>query len=145
MLGLAVVSVAAGHARTPGKAGLRGVINPARAEQNWMLECQGCHRPDGDGSLQTAPAMVGFVSTFLSVPGGREYLARVPGVATAPLPDDQLAELLNWTLQRFDAGHLPQDFRPYTSSEMAEWRQRPLRIEAAALRRQLIEHINNGG
>ena len=38
--------------------------------------------------------MAGFVARFLQVPGGREYLARVPGVATAALSDADLAEAI---------------------------------------------------
>jgi hypothetical protein len=120
-----------------------GVPDPERASQNWMLECQGCHRPDGTGTLETAPAMRGAIATFLAVPGGRQYLAQVPGVATAALPDDELAELLNWTLQRFDPAHVPANFQPYTPREMATLRHAPLRIEAAVLRRRLIAQIES--
>ena len=73
----------------------------ARARQNWILTCQGCHRADATGTPQTTPTMAGFVAKFLQVPGGREYLARVPGVATAALTDAELAEVLNWSLVRF--------------------------------------------
>jgi hypothetical protein len=120
-----------------------GVPNPERASQNWMLECQGCHRPDATGTPETAPAINGVIATFLSVPGGRHYLAQVPGVATAALPDDQLAELLNWTLQHFDPVHVPTNFQPYTPREMAQLRHTPLRIEAAALRRRLVAQIES--
>src|SRR5436309_6952407 len=87
-----------------------GVANPQRAWQNWTLNCQGCHRPDGSGSAGTAPSLAGTVSKFLTVPGGREYLGRVPGVATSALPSADLAELMNWMLWRFDRQHLPADF-----------------------------------
>ena len=68
-----------------------GVPNPQRAWQNWTLNCQGCHRPDGSGSEGTAPSLAGTVSKFLNVPGGRDYLGRVPGVATSPLGNADLA------------------------------------------------------
>lgn len=119
-----------------------GVSDPARARVNWMLKCQGCHRPDASGSPTTAPAMAGAVARFLEAPGGREYLARVPGVATTPLPDDQLAELLNWSLLTFDPGHVPAGFKPYTAEEIGRLRKYPLRTEAPAVRASLVAGID---
>jgi len=114
-----------------------GVFAPARAQNNWMLHCQGCHLASGDTQTRNAPPLAGQVSRVLAVAGGREYLARVPGVATTPLPDDQLAELLNWTLARFDPQHLPPDYRPYTAQEIHRLRQLPLRTEAGSVRASL--------
>jgi hypothetical protein len=54
----------------------------------------------------------------LWVPGGREYLCRVPGVATSPLSNDDLADVMNWMLWRFDKEHLPAAFRPFTAAEI---------------------------
>jgi mono/diheme cytochrome c family protein len=118
-------------------AGTPGVESEARAKMNWLLSCQGCHQPDASGSAGGAPSMVGDVARFLSVEGGREYLTRVPGVANAGLSDDQLAELLNWTLATFDKDHLPADFAPYTKEELAVGRARPLVSEAPLLREAL--------
>ena len=119
-----------------------GVANETLALQHYMLQCQGCHRPDGTGTMTTAPPMTGMVARFLAVPGGREYLARVPGVATAVLTDAQLAELLNWTLYRFDATHVPASFQPYTASEVGALRRHPLRTEAKVLRARLITELD---
>lgn len=114
----------------------------ARARQNWILTCQGCHRADATGTPQTTPTMAGFVAKFLQVPGGREYLARVPGVATAALPDAELAEVLNWSLVRFDPANIPAGFQPYTAAEVGRLRQTPLRTEAAVLRASLVARFN---
>lgn len=92
--------------------------------------------------METAPSLAGMVARFTNVPGGREYLARVPGVATAPLSDADLAELLNWTLWRFDAAHLQPDFKPYSAQELAGLRARPLRTEAARERARLLARLN---
>jgi len=116
-----------------------GVSNPQRAWQNWTLNCQGCHRPDGSGSAGTAPPLAGTVSKFLTVPGGREYLGRVPGVATSALSSADLADLMNWMFWRFDKEHLPADFKPFTAEEIAQLRTSPLRLEAAPMRAQLLE------
>jgi cytochrome c553 len=116
----------------------RGVENAQRAWQNWTLNCQGCHRLDGTGSATTSPSLAGTVAKFLWVPGGREYLGRVPGVATSPLSNADLAELMNWMLWRFDRQHLPATFEPYTAAEIGQLRTQPLRLEASQMRSDLL-------
>lgn len=135
-------STGATAATGPAAPAIPGVTNEALAHQHYMLQCQGCHRPDGTGTMATAPPMTGIVARFLAVPGGREYLGRVPGVATAVLTDAQLAELLNWTLYRFDAGHVPAGFKPYTATEIGALRRHPLRTEAKAVRAALITELD---
>ena len=116
-----------------------GVADPQRAWQHWTLNCQGCHRPDGTGSAGTAPSLAGTVARFLSVPGGREYLGRVPGVATSPLSDADLSEVMNWMLWRFDKEHLPAAFQPFTAAEIGRLRAAPLRLEASQMRAELLK------
>ena len=74
-----------------------------RPALDYALDCEGCHRADGTGTPGSVPALRDSVARFLAVPGGREYLARVPGVAQAPLDDAALAAVLNWMLDHFDA------------------------------------------
>jgi hypothetical protein len=110
------------------------------AQTMWMLNCQGCHRPDGQGTGSEVPAMPGVVARFLSVPGGREYLIRVPGVAASPLPDDSLTVLVNWMLEKFDRKNIPGDFTPYTSEEVSSFRKLgPYGAEAGAIRSALMQ------
>jgi hypothetical protein len=116
-----------------------GVDNPQRAWQHWTLNCQGCHRPDGTGSAGTTPSLAGTVGRFLTVPGGREYLGRVPGVATSPLSNADLSELMNWMLWRFDKEHVPADFQPFTAAELGRLRSSPLRLEASQMRAELLK------
>jgi mono/diheme cytochrome c family protein len=116
-----------------------GVDNPQRAWQHWTLNCQGCHRPDGTGSTGTAPSLAGAVARFLSVPGGREYLGRVPGVATSALSNADLSEVMNWMLWRFDKEHVPANFRPFTAAEIGQLRGAPLRLEASQMRAELLK------
>jgi cytochrome c553 len=119
-----------------------GVENAQRAWQHWTLNCQGCHRQDGSGSPGTAPGLAGTVARFLAVPGGREYLGRVPGVATSPLSDADLAEVMNWMLWRFDREHIPADFKAFTAAEVGALRQRPLRLEASQVRADLLRQAD---
>lgn len=114
-----------------------GVSHPARARVDYMLKCQGCHQPNGGGNAAHTPPLMGQVARFLSVPGGREFLARVPGVATTDLDDQHLAELLNWTLFRFDPGNVPATFKPYTAAEIGSLRKNPLRLDRLKTRNRL--------
>lgn len=109
-----------------------------RVWRHWALNCQGCHQPHGAGLPGATPPLRGVVARFTATPEGRTYLARVPGVANAPLSDADLAELLNWLLLRFDREHLSADFRPYQAAEVATLRSRPLRAEAALVRADLL-------
>lgn len=118
-----------------------GVPDVRRAWQDWTLNCQGCHRPDGDGSRATAPKLAGEVAKFLWVPGGREYLGRVPGIASSPLSDEALRQVVNWMLWRFDARDVPADFVPYTAREIGVLRGRPMRIGMAQMRRKLLRRV----
>ncbi|MGA2778946.1 MAG: c-type cytochrome [Steroidobacteraceae bacterium] len=133
---------------TPAVAGMApaaaavGVENPDRAWQHWTLNCQGCHRPDGHGSPGAAPDIAGAVAKFLRVGGGRDYLGRVPGVATSPLANNDLAEVLNWMLWRFDAADIPANFKPYTADEIGRLRAQPLRTEASQMRRELLAKMD---
>jgi cytochrome c2 len=142
-LSAAIGAAATGQAMNG--ATMPGVEKPARAHSNWILKCQGCHRADATGTPQTTPAMAGMIGSFLKTPEGRDYLARVPGVASAALPDAELAELLNWTLLRFDPAHVPKDFKPYTTNEVGKLRSRPLRTEAAAVRARILASLVSGG
>ncbi|HUY83069.1 MAG TPA: cytochrome c [Steroidobacteraceae bacterium] len=120
---------------------LPGVPDPRRAWRDWALNCQGCHRADGEGSSRTAPKLAGAVAKYLGVAGGREYIGRIPGIASSPLTDARLAEVVNWMLWRFDGRDLPAHFQPFTAAEIGRLRLRPLRLRAAAVRRELQRRI----
>jgi len=82
--------VGARGARPPPSSCWRRACRPRRHERpalDYAVTCQGCHRADGAGTPGTVPALAGSVGKFLRVPGGREFLVRVPGVAQAPLDD----------------------------------------------------------
>lgn len=122
---------------------MTGVPNPAQARIDYMLKCQGCHRPDGTGDMASTPPLKGMVARFLQVEGGREFVGRVPGVAMTDLGDRRLAQLLNWTLHRFDARHVPAGFQPYTEAEIGALRRDPLRLDRAPTRARLIARMRD--
>jgi len=120
---------------------LRGAT-PAVADPpiDYVLHCRGCHGPDGSGVSGGAPAFRGQVAKFVWVPGGREYLIRVPGTAQSELSDARVAALLNWLLREFSAAELPADFVPYSGAEVARHR-RPALVDVAGARHDLIRAI----
>lgn len=133
-----LAAVAAGAGVRASETDKRGVSDPQQARIDYMLKCQGCHRPDGSGDERSNPPMRNIVARFLEVPGGREFLGRVPGVATVDLDDQRLANLLNWTLYTYDPAHMPANFRPYSAAEIGALRRHPLRLERAATRAALV-------
>ena len=111
-----------------------------QAHINYMLHCQGCHLPDATGSPGSVPAMKDAVGYFLHSPEGREYLIRVPGVATSELTDAETAELMNWVLTTYSAAQLPPEFEPFTSEEVARLRKTP-EVDPATTRQQILENV----
>lgn len=133
MRGLAAGATLVAVALAAGPAG--AVSGP---ELDYTLECAGCHRADGSGTPGSVPALRDSVARFLAVPQGREYLARVPGAAQAPLDDAALAAVLNWMLGHFDGAHVPAAFVPYTAEEVGRLRKQPL-VDVEAERRRLVD------
>jgi hypothetical protein len=112
----------------------------ADPQTDYMLNCRGCHGPDGSGILDGAPSFRGQVAKFLWVPGGREYLIRVPGTAQTELSDARVAALLNWIVHEFSPNEVPAEFAPYTVEEVARLRRLPL-ADVVAVRRTLTQAI----
>ncbi|AZC24716.1 MULTISPECIES: hypothetical protein [Pseudomonas] len=128
-------------------AGWAGLLLAATAQAtgqeqlDYMLNCQGCHLPGGEGNPQRqVPGFPGQLGKFLQVPGGREYLVQVPGSALSGLSDQALAGVLNWMLARFSAAQLPDDFKPYTEAEVQAWR-RTVPADVEQVRNRLLQRI----
>ena len=107
---------------------------------NYILMCQGCHLADGAGTPEKVPALKNEMGRFLQVAGGREYLIQVPGTAQSPLTDKEVAAVLNWILHNFSRSELPADFTPYTTAEVARYRNEPL-ANASEVRTGLIHKL----
>jgi mono/diheme cytochrome c family protein len=105
----------------------------------YMLNCWGCHRPNGEGIPGTAPPLKGAVD-FLRVPGGREYLISVPGVALSPLSNQQAAAVMNWILRTFSKDRIHADFRPYSADEIAKARMTHL-LDIKKARAELVTEM----
>ena len=118
-----------------------GSVDSVHAQNNFMLHCQGCHRADGSGLPGSVPSMKNFVSNFLLVPGGREFLIRVPGSANSSLSDKDLAELLNWMLTELSEQALPKHFELYTEAEVKRVRASVL-VDVGAYRAELVAKMD---
>ncbi|OYY10072.1 MAG: cytochrome C, partial [Rhizobiales bacterium 35-68-8] len=53
----AAAVLAAGVAAGANESMMRGVPDPKQARIDYMLKCQGCHRPDGGGDDRSNPPM----------------------------------------------------------------------------------------
>jgi len=120
---------------------LGGPAAPAAADPrlDYMLQCQGCHRADGSGSPGGVPDLREHLGDFATMPGGREYLVRVPGSAQSPLSDGELAAVLNWMIRRFGSADAADGFVPFSADEVGRVR-RPL-ADVEAVRRGLLDRI----
>jgi len=106
---------------------------------NYMLQCQGCHGPDGRGEPGHVPAIRATLVPLASLPDGRRYLVQVPGVAQSTLSDPELAALLNWTIETL--GRVtPERFAAFTPAEVARYRHEPL-VEVSATRARLMRKL----
>ena len=119
--------------------GLQAEATYSNSKFMYQMYCQGCHGPDGAGG-SSVPRLKGHMGTFLNTPAGRAYLSQVPGAATSPLNDAQLAMVLNWMIIEFGESSAPTDFEPYTASEVATLRQNPLN-EVERYRQAILEEI----
>lgn len=117
-----------------------GHANDQRAAINYMLHCQGCHLPEAEGFPGKVPRINGFIGNFLGSSEGREYLIQVPGVATAGLDDADVAELMNWMINKFGAEQLPDGFDSYTTEEVARLRRSP-ELSPNATRSRILREL----
>jgi mono/diheme cytochrome c family protein len=97
----------------------------------------GCHGRDGSGQPGRVPSLRRTLLPLSSLPQGREFLIRVPGVAQAPLSDEDIAAVLNWMLRHVSDVAVGTGFQDYSAAEVHRQRSRPLSGVRAARRRLL--------
>lgn len=90
--------------------------------------------PDGSGLDQVVPTLHDVIGRIVAEPEGRAYIVRVPGVSQAPISDEKLTDVINWMLAEFSRETLPDDFEPFTVSEVGRSRSQlladPLKLRA---------------
>ena len=108
---------------------------------NYMLNCMGCHGPDGSGAPGKVPSLRDTLVPFAKVPAGRRYLVQVPGTAQSALSDREVAQLLNWmvrNLSEHPATRRPADFTP---AEVTSYRSGRLADPSAARTQLLLQAV----
>jgi hypothetical protein len=103
---------------------------------NYMLQCMGCHTPDGSGTPGRVPSVKATLVPLARSPQGRRFLIQVPGVSQSTLSDAELAELLNWMISNLTV-EKPAHFVRFTTAEVAEFRREPL-VDVRATRARLL-------
>lgn len=111
-----------------------------RAQVNYLINCAGCHLPDGHGAPGTVPDLREYLGAFAQHPASRSFIARVPGAAGSPLNDRELAEVLNWILITMNGAQLRPGFKLYTEAEVAGYRRNTL-IDVVPVRQALIKEL----
>jgi len=104
-------------------------VNPAAGYQprvNYQLDCMGCHLADGSGEPGRVPSLRRSLLLLSSLPSGRDYIIRVPGVAQSPLSNEETAALLNWMARNLSDFEPPPGFVDYSAAEIERSRARPL-------------------
>jgi cytochrome c553 len=104
---------------------------------NYQLQCMGCHRADGSGEEGRVPSLRRSLVLLSGSQQGRRYVLRVPGVAQAPLSDEDTAALLNWMARNLSDLPVPNDFVAYSVAEVARFRHQPLAATMATRARLL--------
>ncbi len=104
---------------------------------NYMLQCMGCHTPDGSGAAGRVPSIRSTLLPFSAVVAGRQFLVQVPGASQSTLSNAELAELINWMIENLSNEPRAVVFKRFTGAEVASYRGKPL-VEVGATRERLL-------
>ncbi len=111
----------------------------------YRLRCSGCHQVNGMGSPGGGvPPFPDYLGPMASDQEGRIYIAHVPGVMSARLNDDQLADVLNYLIDVW--GENADGTRPkyFTAKELEELKAVPVQ-NIVEYRRGIVKRLADGG
>ncbi|EKU28539.1 cytochrome C [Alcaligenes sp. HPC1271] len=95
-------------------AGTGDYLQSSQAFKDYMLQCAGCHRYDGQGLTHRGiPNFNQSIGLFTRLPAGRDYMIRVPGASQSQLDNADLARVLNWIVAKFSPEEMTPDYRLY--------------------------------
>jgi mono/diheme cytochrome c family protein len=112
----------------------------ASPKQDYVLYCMGCHGPQAEGVPGKVPPLAHALGRYMRSAAGRNYVLRVPGAANSVLSDAQLADVLNWLAQTFDADELSSAVPLFSTAEVTGQRHSPL-PSVLATRREVIREL----
>ncbi|HWW81900.1 MAG TPA: cytochrome c [Steroidobacteraceae bacterium] len=115
-------------------------VADASPQQDYILYCMGCHGPQAEGVPGKVPPLAHALGRYMRSPAGRNYILRVPGAANSVLSDAQLAGVLNWLAQTFDAQELSSDVPLFSAAEVTSVRHTPL-PSVLATRREVVREL----
>ena len=121
-------------------ASIFAAVAHASPQQDYILYCMGCHGPQAEGVPGKVPPLAHALGRYMRSPAGRNYILRVPGAANSVLTDAQLAGVLNWLAQTFDAQELSSDVPLFTAAEVTSLRHSPL-PSVLATRREVVREL----
>ncbi len=128
-------------------------VASASGAELFVEHCAVCHQPDGQGIPGMYPPLADSVGEFARSKDGRAYLVHVllfglngpisvhgtryDGFmqSWAQLSNDDIAQLLNEVLTRFNAKLLPKDFAPFSARQIQQERNR--RMTSSEVYREL--------
>jgi cytochrome c553 len=121
-------------------ASIFAAVAHASPQQDYILYCMGCHGPQAEGVPGKVPPLAHALGRYMRSPAGRNYILRVPGAANSVLSDAQLAGVLNWLAQTFDAQELSSDVPLFSAAEVTSQRHSPL-PSVLATRREVVREL----
>jgi cytochrome c553 len=121
-------------------ASIFAAVAHASPQQDYILYCMGCHGPQAEGVPGKVPPLAHALGRYMRSPAGRNYILRVPGAANSVLSDAQLAGVLNWLAQTFDAEELSSDVPLFSAAEVTSQRHSPL-PSVLATRREVVREL----
>lgn len=110
----------------------------------YLLRCSGCHGLDGSGSERgRVPGLPG-VNKLLLHPDGRLFLANVPGIENSGLSNEDIAGVLNWTLDTWGDKSVADSGPPLTAAEIGRLKEVPI-DDLGALRDRIAAELASRG
>ncbi|WP_139788487.1 cytochrome c [Halomonas sp. BC1] len=110
-------------------------------EASYLLHCSGCHRRDGTGVEHAGiPPFPGFIDKFFNDDAGRLYMMHVPGVASTSLPSAELADLMNYVVDKWGGENVTY----FTEEEVRHLRSQHV-DDVVALRRAITQRFESEG
>jgi hypothetical protein len=104
----------------------------------------GCHGTEAQGVPGKVPPLANALQRFMRTAEGRDYVLRVPGAANSALSDEQLAAVLNWLALTYDSSATAKAPAPFTTSEVAALRHKPL-LSVLATRNAVVHNLATTG
>lgn len=120
---------------------LRYFLSNEGAYKDYMLQCAGCHRFDGNGAENRGiPSFVNSIGMFTRTPEGRAYMIRVPGASQSQITNDELSLVLNWIVAKYSPEEYHSNqYRPFTAAEVGA--SRPHRFDDVVVERRKLEKL----